>query len=215
MASTLLLVPTQMEWDCFSKDFRDRIPTAHIRVEVCGFGPIVSAIRTTQLIARYKPDQVLLAGIAGALGPACLVGSAVEFDEAVCYGIGAGSGGGFLSAAELGWSQWPEAPEISDVVRWHSDSDNQATPRTLLTCCAASADSQDVAMRIDKYANAIAEDMEGFSVAAACRLAGIAIRVVRGISNLAGDRNKSHWRVHEAMAAVEKRILEILEEVTQ
>lgn len=210
MASTLLLVPTQFEWDCFSKKFLDRIKQANIAIERCGFGPVVSAIRTTQWIAHYSPDQVILAGIAGALNPRLQVGSAVEFNEVVCYGIGTGSGDSFLSASEMGWKQWPDAPEISDVIPLDSSSDCEAKSLALLTCCAASATPQDVQMRVNKYANAIAEDMEGFSVAAACRFAGVQLRIVRGISNLAGERDKTKWRVHEAMAAVEKWILEEL-----
>jgi len=53
--------------------------------------------------------------------------------------------------------------------------------------------------------------MEGFSVAAACRFAGIPLRIVRGISNQAGDRNKENWRVRDAMHAVEKSILKVLD----
>ncbi len=208
MASTLLLVPTSFEWDCFSKPFFDQIKRSNIAIKLCGFGPIVSAIQTTQWITRLSPDQVLLAGIAGALSTKIKVGSAMEFDEAICYGIGAGSGDGFLSASEMGWKQWPDSPEISDIIPLNSRSNPTRTRLALLTSCAASAKPQDVQMRVDKYANAIAEDMEGFSVAAACRFAGIPLRIVRGISNLAGDRNKTNWRVHDAMGAVEKWILE-------
>lgn len=208
MSSTLLLVPTSFEWDCFSKHFLDQIKRANIEIKLCGFGPIVAAIQTTQSIDRHSPDQVLLAGIAGALSPKIKLGSAVEFDEAICYGIGAGSGAGFQSAGEMGWKQWPDAPEISDIIPLGSSSKPATERSALLTCCAASANPQDVQMRVNKYANAIAEDMEGFSVAAACRFAGVPLRIVRGISNHAGDRNKTNWRIHEAMAAVEKWILE-------
>jgi len=210
MASTLLLVPTQFEWDCFSKLFLDQIKLANIPIELCGFGPVVSAVRATRLIFHHSPNRVLLAGIAGSLGPRCPIGSAVEFDDVECFGIGAGSGDGFLSASEMGWSQWPEAPEISESFALKTVSDHLPPRLALLTCCAASANEQDVRMRVTKHANAIAEDMEGYSVAAACRFAGIPLSIVRGISNLAGDRNKTNWRVHDAMAAVEEWIIEEL-----
>jgi futalosine hydrolase len=210
MASTLLLVPTQFECECLSKTFFDQIKRADISIERCGFGPVVSAIRTTQLIARYSPSRVWLAGIAGALDARLQIGSAVEFDQVVCYGIGAGSGEGFVSADEMGWKHWPEFPEISSVVPLNASSDRILTRGALLTCCAAAATEQEVQLRVNKYPNAIAEDMEGFSVAAACRFADVPIRIVRGISNLAGDRNKANWRAHDAMAAVEKWILEEL-----
>ncbi len=173
-------------------------------IELCGFGVVVSAIRTTQLIARHSPARVLLLGIAGALAPVVSVGEAVEFDETVCYGIGVGSGDGFASAQEMGWSQWPVPPQISDSIRLRTD--DRKGSFTLLTCCAASASEHDVRLKLKKYPSAVAEDMEGFSVAAACRFAGKPLRIVRGISNRAGDRNKNNWRVRDAMASVEKAI---------
>ncbi len=170
---------------------------------------VVSSIRTTQLIARHSPKQVLLLGVAGALEDWVPVGDAVEFDEVICFGIGAGTGDGFVSAAEMGWPQWPLSPQISDTICLTEDGAIASV--TLLTCCAASANEQDVQMRLRKYPNAVAEDMEGFSVAAACRFAGIPLSIVRGISNRAGDRNKDNWRVGEAMVSVEASIVGILD----
>ena len=204
MVSTLFLVPTQFELDSLSSSFCEEIQRAGNTIELCGFGVVVSAIRTTQLIAWHSPRQVLLLGIAGALVPGVSVGEAVEFDVAVCYGIGAGSGDGFVSAQEMGWGQWPVPPQISDSIRLRTDGGKVRF--TLLTCCAASASEGDVHLRLKKYPGAVAEDMEGFSVAAACRFAGIPLRIIRGISNRAGDRNKDNWRVRDAMASVEKTI---------
>ncbi len=204
MVSTLFLVPTQFELECLSISFCEKIQLADNCIELCGFGVVVSAIRTTQLIARHSPERVLLLGIAGALTPGVSVGEAVEFDETVCYGIGAGSGDGFVSAQEMGWNQWPVPPQISDSIRLGTD--DRKGSFTLLTCCAASASERDVRLKLKKHPSAVAEDMEGFSVAAACRFAGIPLRVVRGISNRAGDRDKNNWRVGDAMASVEKSI---------
>ncbi len=201
---TLFLVPTQFELDCLSSSFCEGIQHAGSCIALCGFGVVVSAIRTTQLIARHSPRQVLLLGIAGALAPGVSVGEAVEFDETVCYGIGAGFGDGFVSPQEMGWSQWPEPPQISDSIRLGKD--DRKGSFTLLTCCAASASEHDVRLKLKKHPSAVAEDMEGFSVAAACRFAGTPIRIVRGISNRAGDRSKENWRVRDAMASVEKSI---------
>ena len=204
MVTTLILVPTQMELDCLSDRFRTGIEQNNGRIELCGFGVVVSGIRATQLVAEFAPERVLLIGIAGALSPALQVGQAIEFGEAVCYGIGAGSGDGFISASEMGWKQWPRGTGISDEIQLADGS--QANGNCLLTCCSASATEHDVRLRLEKYPKAVAEDMEGFSVAVACCFAGIPLRIIRGISNLAGDRDKSNWRLRDAMLAVEKTI---------
>ena len=41
--------------------------------------------------------------------------------------------------------------------------------------------------------------MEGFAVAVACRLAGVPLKIIRGISNHAGDRQHSRWKITEAL----------------
>jgi futalosine hydrolase len=47
----------------------------------------------------------------------------------------------------------------------------------------------------------VAEDMESFSVALACLACKVPLTIVRGISNQAGDRNKSRWVVAPALKA--------------
>ena len=202
MVSTLFLIPTPYELNLLSKSFLEELRLGKSLVECCGFGPIVSPIRTTKLTGQYSPKNVVLIGIAGAINPHLRIGSALEFDEAICFGVGAGSGDGFLSSSEMGWSQWHGEPAITDAIKLGPIAKSRANKipvAKLLTCCAASADSNDVLLRLRKHPNADAEDMEGFSVAAACRFAGVPLRIVRGISNLAGDRDKVNWRVREAI----------------
>ena len=71
----------------------------------------------------------------------------------------------------------------------------------LLTTCAASGCLNDVNERIRKFPEAVAEDMEAFSVAMACSIASVELTVIRGISNNAGDRNKANWKIETALRA--------------
>ena len=56
--------------------------------------------------------------------------------------------------------------------------------------------------------------MEGFAVAFACRLRGVPVDIVRGISNTAGDRDKSHWQVTAALEAAGRLTLQIMAEAS-
>ena len=47
-------------------------------------------------------------------------------------------------------------------------------------------------------------------MACACRLAGVPLRIVRGISNRAGDRDAKHWSVPRALAAARLAALPLL-----
>lgn len=205
----LLLIPTEFE--------RKQIAGSHallssVRIELCGFGPIVPAARATSLIERYQPEHVILCGIAGCYGTALRVGAAYDFANVACYGVGVGNGLEFQTAQQMGWHHWLDSnakQSIGDKLPLAqrdpgSTNVNNSLEPGLLTVCAASGGPGDVAMRTSKFPDADAEDMEGFAVAAACRLKACPLSIVRGISNRAGDRNHQNWKVREAMdSAVE------------
>jgi futalosine hydrolase len=210
MPACLILVPTRLERRLLTERLRFRGVTAP--VACCGFGPVVAAARTAQLIAVDAPGRVLLAGIAGSLHPDLPVGSAWQFERVACHGVGAGSAADFVPAGRIGWQQWEgldDGPDsaIGDLLALAGAAAPDGRPVTLptagllLTACAAAAGESDVRDRRRCFPDAVAEDMEGFGVAAACRLAGVPLGIVRGISNRAGDRDTRRWRIDEAAAA--------------
>ena len=205
MTRLLLLIPTDFELQQLQPLLSESVKRADGVIRTCGFGPIVAGIHTTNLLALYKPRAVMLVGIAGALGPHLPIGTATTFSRIACYGIGAGSGSDFETASELGWPQWtdPEFGEsFGDVIEPTVESDPGGSAGSmLLTVCAASGCTEDVAHRLRKFPHAVAEDMEAFSVALACRMARIQLTVIRGISNMAGDRDKANWNVAAALEA--------------
>ncbi len=207
MQQPLLLVPTELERGFIAPVMAAACSTA-IPVELCGFGSVVAAARTAQLIAEHRPERVLLVGIAGRYADRLAIGQAYAFERVACHGIGAGSGEAFVPAEAMGWPQWPgdgsdPATRIGDVLACTSGRLPAAAARAglLLTACSASAGEGDVRSRLRLHPEAAAEDMEGFAVAAACRLAGVPIDIVRGISNTAGDRDTSRWKIEAACHA--------------
>lgn len=222
MPRYLILVPTALERRGLDSILAP-IASRGCGLELCGFGPVAAAARTAHLLAEHAPDRVLLVGIAGGLDDRLPVGAAERFDRVACYGIGAGSGSGFLSAETLGWHQWPgdatgRSPQaggqgsepIGDVIACGTGGG----PGLLLSACAAAATAEDVRLRRRAYPAASAEDMEGYAVALACRLRGVPLDIVRGISNAAGDRDASRWRVAAALEAAGRLALSLLAEAT-
>jgi futalosine hydrolase len=219
MPSTLVLVPTDMERHGLAPTLASGLGAAD-RLELCGFGAIAAAARTAALIATHAPSRVLLVGIAGRLDMGLSIGAACRFDRVACHGIGAGSGDAFVPAAALGWPQWAGDPAaggegIGDVIDLPGASGAiraAASGGLLLTACAASATADDVAARRKLFPGATAEDMEGFGVAFACRLHGLPLAIVRGISNDAGDRDHDRWHVSAALAAAADLALQVMKE---
>jgi futalosine hydrolase len=217
MPTTLVLVPTDLERRLLAPMLAGGLGAGE-RVEICGFGAVAAAARTAALVAAARPDRVLLVGIAGRLDAGLSIGAAYRFEKVACHGVGAGSGAAFVPAATLGWPQWPGDPAAADVaigdVIELSGSCGGFAPGggLLLTACAASASADDVAARRATHPAAMAEDMEGFGVALACRLLGVPLAIVRGISNEAGDREHARWQVPAALAAAADLAVRVLEE---
>ena len=171
----------------------------------CGFGPVAAAAIATDTIIAHQPRRVILLGIAGAYLSSennFRIGQAYRFGTVTVDGIGVGAGTEFQSANDLGWPQFAgdqHRPAIHDKIELSANSSHH-----LLTVCAASATPTQAEHRQRRY-GASAEDMEGFAVAMACQLQNVPLEIIRGISNVAGDRNKSNWQIKDALnsAAVE------------
>jgi futalosine hydrolase len=201
----LILIPTELEHRFLSRgahgfDRRgdcDDLANRAVDVELCGFGLVAAATRAMQLIAQRRPSRVILVGIAGALDPSVPVGTAIEFGSVAVDGIGVGFGDRFQTAAAMGWPHWHD-PSSSVTIGDRIELQTLGGPE-LLSVCAASADADHASLRRQHYCHAVAEDMEGFGVAMACQLMQVPLRIVRGISNVAGNRDFKTWQVEFAL----------------
>ena len=200
----LILIPTPMEEDFARRQLENHLPDWTI--QTVGFGLVAAAANTSRWIHQYQPERVLLIGIAGSYDELrCPVATAARFDEVICDGIGVGTDQHFRSAGQMGWDQWHASstgPPIGDRISLQT-APFQDLPSAggLVSACAASANIDEAVQRQRRYPTATAEDMEGFGVAVATTLASVPLQVVRGISNLAGNRNLSHWKTEEALTA--------------
>jgi futalosine hydrolase len=225
----LLLIPTAMERDCLITAIeahgvsgRDWLRSHH--VELCGFGIAAASATTMRHIMMHHPKRVVLAGIAGAFLPHCPPGSACWFNQVLCDGIGVGTDHTLRSASEMGWNHLDADAAgipIGDRIELEIPDQMMSTTNTyaLVSGCAASIDQPSAQRRQARASNlvartdsiespiVVAEDMEGFGVAMACRIAGVPISIVRGISNCAGDRDFSGWKTAESLGAVATLLL--------
>lgn len=209
---TLILIPTEAEAVPLRMALYSVLKKGETVAKICGFGAISSGIRTAQLLAALQPKSCLLIGVAGTYSTNLPIGSALEFDQVACYGIGAGCGSEFIRSTDLGWQLWPEPlNDLSsdDILQLQAPTRmNQA--RQLLTVCAAAACGTDVEQRRKLFPNALAEDMEAYAVGLACLSANVPLRIIRGISNRAGDRNKSNWAMKPALESAATLAAQIL-----
>jgi futalosine hydrolase len=196
----LILIPTSIE----SRKILSAIPeiadVAH--VALCGFGPILAAARAGILLATQRPKRCLLIGIAGTYNSAvCPLGSAFAFESVGCFGIGSSNEKDFLLPSQMGFPMWQDENQtINEQLTLYTKPFGNADLQ-LLTVCAASSNAHEVQTRKKHFPFAVAEDMEGFAIAAACSLSQVPFSIIRGISNRAGDRDRKNWEIDNALSA--------------
>jgi futalosine hydrolase len=62
-----------------------------------------------------------------------------------------------------------------------------------------------------RYPDAVGEAMEGYGAAAAAARFGLPVAEVRAVSNLIGPRDRSAWRIGEALAVLTDAAAPIVE----
>lgn len=190
----LILVPTALESELL---FPDGSPG---RLAVCGFGLAAAGAGASHAIAANPgaaSDGVVLVGAAGTYDPdRHPVGSAVVAGAIGCDGIGAGTGSSHRSAAALGFAE--------------ADRIELGAGPELLSVAAASGSPVEAAARRTRHPQAAGEEMEGFAVALAARLHGVGLTIVRGFSNVAGDRDRAGWRMEEALLRAAAMVMEAI-----
>jgi futalosine hydrolase len=182
-----VLVPTELE--------AKRLALDHAALELCGFGLAWAGAAAMHAITRHRPARVVLAGVCGSYDTvAAPVGGVVSASRVRCHGIGAGG----VSAAKLGFATDDELPL-------------KGTGGLALSVAAASDSAEQAESRRRQHPQAVIEEMEGYAVAVAAMLAGISCEMVRGVSNLAGDRDTAGWQLDHALRSVRDALDTMLE----
>jgi futalosine hydrolase len=85
----------------------------------------------------------------------------------------------------------------------------------VLTVNTATGSSESADRLRTRYPAAIGEAMEGYGVAAAAARFGLPVAEVRAVSNLIGPRDRSAWRIGEALATLTAAAAPIVEGLAQ
>jgi futalosine hydrolase len=183
---------------CVATELEGALLRPHVPVIVTGVGAVNAAYALTRYIDREQVDGIVVCGIAGAYpGSGIAIGSVV-CAESECYGdLGASSPDGFLDMEALGFPIIPLPMQIFPASR-------RARFVTMNTCTG----TDDGARVIEARTGGAVESMEGAAIAHVAALAGIPVGEIRGISNIAGNRDRGAWKVKEAAAAAQQALLE-------
>jgi futalosine hydrolase len=172
-----------------------------VDVQAVGVGPAAAAAGTAWLLARATFSAVVCAGIGGGFADRVAPGGLALASESVAADLGAESPDGFLPLDRLGFGtvRYPADPALLAALRGQLPG---AVTGPVLTVSTVTGSASSTAALRDRYPGAVAEGMEGFGVATAADRAGVGFAELRAISNLVGPRDRSAWRIPQAMAAL-------------
>lgn len=147
---------------------------------VCGIGPVEAALATARAVAGETPDAIVHVGIAGS--SALPAGSLVLGQNALyCDLADRDSTLPRVERAE------PDAALLAAASR--------ALPDAHVLPIGTTA-------RVGGCDGCAVEAMEGFGVLRAAAEAGVPAVELRAISNRVGERDRSRWRIDDALAAL-------------
>ncbi|HEV2260742.1 MAG TPA: hypothetical protein VGR69_00405 [Candidatus Rubrimentiphilum sp.] len=158
----------------------------HVELLVTGVGPVEAAASVSRALALSRPELLISAGLAGAFAGCAEIGEGVVVADdslALCLETGAP-----IALPDDATVVDRASSDLSIVDRlvelgFRSVRGITVTQVTALDGTAARLAAQGVGI----------ETMEGFAALRAAEIAGVPAVEVRGISNLAGDRDRSGW----------------------
>jgi len=187
-----------------------------IRVDVvlAGVGPAASAASTAKALSADDYGLVVSAGIGGGFAGRAEVGSLVVASEIVAADLGVETADGFSSLDELGFGSTHVPLDTSLVERVAGLMLAAGLPvitgpvLSVSTVTGTAASAAEMAARVP---GAASEAMEGYGVAIAANDKGTPVLEIRAISNLVGPRDRTAWRIKEALELLEAASSVLLE----
>ncbi len=174
-----------------------------VDVATCGMGLAAAGARAAALMAS-RVDDACLVGLAGTLWPDRLPSGVVLASAVEVEGIGFGTELAFEHpsrsrgpAAEAWVAQASARPWMPELA---------VARHPILSVASASGDEAHARLRRERHPACAIEEMEGEAVMQAATALGRRVAILRGISNVAGDRDHARWRVAEAGKALRETL---------
>lgn len=174
-----------------------------------GVGPVNAAFALTRCLMASRPRAIIACGVGGAYaGSGLTIGDVVSAASETYADLGAASPDGFLDMETLGFPVVDGSPPLFN--RLPLDLFPTARRVPFVTCSTCTGTDDDARAIVLRTGGAV-ESMEGAAIVHVARLSGVPVGELRGISNVAGRRNRANWRVPEAAAAARRALLEWIE----
>lgn len=175
-------------------------------VLVAGVGSVAAAVNTVKALTSDNYSLVISAGIGGGFPGRADVGTLVVADRIVAADLGAETPDGFCSVDELGFGFshiLTDAALTEQVVGALSAANLPIITGPVLTVSTVTGTAATAFELAARVPGAAAEGMEGYGVGCAAFDRGLPVLEIRAISNIVGPRDRTAWRIKEALETLE------------
>jgi len=138
----------------------------------------------------------------------------VVANKIVAADLGVETPEGFASLDELGFGSTRiqvDVNLVNAVAEALRAAELPVTTGPVLTVSTVTGTAESAAELAARVPGAIAEAMEGYGVAFAAQERGVPVLGLRAISNLVGPRDRTAWRINEALGVLEAACAVLLE----
>jgi futalosine hydrolase len=184
-----------------------------LQVHIGGVGMVATVYSLMKLLRINTYDFALQAGVGGSFDHQIALGDVVSISSDQYGDLGAQDGYNYLDIFELGLLGENETPFTNGKLPAPSSpiADKISLPKaTALTVNSVSGTNFMVKARRQKF-NCQVESMEGAAFHYVCLMENIPFAQVRAISNYAEPRDKSKWKMREAVINLNNWLIGFIE----
>lgn len=182
-----------------------------IDILVTGLGSISTSYLLTYNIDNMRPDYIVQAGICGSFSEDYPPGDLVLVSEETTGDLGVEENGNFLDVFDMGFQDNTTGPYTGKwLINPNCDEWNEYDLPFVkgITINEITTQPQRIEQLKKKYQPDI-ETMEGAAFHYCALMERIPFMQVRAVSNYVGERDKSKWKLQEALEVLNTGLIEI------
>lgn len=186
-----------------------------------GIGKVNAALSAAALLENFRINLIINTGIGGSYPNSGLKAGDIAIATKEIYGDeGVRTSRGIEGLKKIGiplvqigerryFNEFPLDRSLLNTAAGKALRITQIKTGSFVTVSAATA-TRGSALRLEEEHAAICENMEGAAVAQVCAVYGISMLELRGISNIAGIRDKRRWNIKLASENCQKALMETI-----
>lgn len=180
-----------------------------------GVGLLASTVSITRLVYEEKPDLIIQVGIGGCFDTTMKAGNVVAVKEELLGDTGVEEDGKWKDIFDLKLEKPGYPPfEKKRLPNHHMEKYNllKLPEVVAVTVNEVSTRTDRIQQLIKKY-NPVLESMEGAALHYVCREMNIPFLQMRAISNYIGERDKTKWKMKEAIDNLNQTVLKYIDKL--